>query len=201
MGPYFNEMIRIRIQIGNEIPHIAGMWDFCAEQITSSHLKWQKCYQITEHEKLSFWIWIFAPKSYFLLVLDIWIFAPKLNLHFWRKISNIFFFYLRFEFSCQNHILCWFWTFEFSRQKWTFSFGAKIQTFFIDLNLNFRAKNDQNFIKFWRENSNHFCMIWIFAPKIIFLLLCQKFEFSRQKLNFVLFLNIWIFPPNLIFHF
>ena len=56
MGPYFNEMIRIRIQIGNEIPHIAGMWDFCAEQITSSHLKWQKCYQITEHEKLSFWM-------------------------------------------------------------------------------------------------------------------------------------------------
>ena len=42
MGPYFNEMIRIRIQIGNEIPHIAGMWDFCAEQITSSHLKCAK---------------------------------------------------------------------------------------------------------------------------------------------------------------
>ena len=51
MGPYFNEMIRIRIQIGNEIPHIAGMWDFCAEQITSSHLK---CAKVLPDQKKSF---------------------------------------------------------------------------------------------------------------------------------------------------
>ena len=84
MGPYFNEMIRIRIQIGNEIPHIAGMWDFCAEQITSSHLKCAKV--LPDHVAK-----IFKKKSHCKFedsrqnpiqccFSNIWIFARKL---FW----------------------------------------------------------------------------------------------------------------------
>ena len=95
MGPYFNEMIRIRIQIGNEIPHIAGMWDFCAEQITSSHLKCAKV--LPDHvakifkKKVSLRIWGFAPKSYSMLFFKYLNFRAKIvliDLPNWRWMGH-----------------------------------------------------------------------------------------------------------------
>lgn len=36
MGPDFNEVIRIGVQVGDEISDVSGVGDFCAEKVSSS---------------------------------------------------------------------------------------------------------------------------------------------------------------------